>query len=92
MKLCYDSTEDCLRVVFTESGVRSDTMGGGVTLVYTEEGHLAELVVRDVMAHAGNTSILRQIVLEGFSPGDKGGAILIVPRLLKQFNLLDEHE
>ncbi len=91
MKLCYDSTEDSLRVVFCESGARREDLGEGVSVLYTEDGFLAELVLSEAVARAGGNP-LRQIVLEGFSPGDKGGAILIVPRLLKQFNLLDERE
>ena len=65
MRISYDPEVDALSIVFNDTTVTTQHLGGGIAADYDAEGRLAGIEVLDAAARFGGEETLHQVILEG---------------------------
>ncbi len=68
MRLTYDPEVDALSIVFREAEVTTKHLDEGIAADYDADGRLAGLEILDAVRRFGDTSTLRQVILQGIGP------------------------
>jgi uncharacterized protein YuzE len=69
MRISYDAEVDALSIVFRETTVTTRELADGVAGEFDADDRLAGIELLDATARFGDSSTVRQIVLEGIGPG-----------------------
>ena len=65
MRISYDPKSDALSIIFRETTATIRELAEGVTGEFDAEGQLIGLEVLDAGTRFGDSSTLRQVILEG---------------------------
>ncbi|MCX7048441.1 MAG: DUF2283 domain-containing protein [Candidatus Sumerlaeota bacterium] len=65
MKISYDAEVDALSITFRDTTVTTKHLDEGIAADYDAEGHLAGIEILDAIKRFGDSTTLRQIIVEG---------------------------
>lgn len=74
MKITYDREVDALYIQFKDTTVTTQHLADGIAADYDAEGRLAGIEILDAVKRLGDTTILKQVILEDVAFGNPGNA------------------